>query len=89
MHTLKIIGGGFLLLGICLIIRRWIGAELGAAVECFLGLWFIAVLVNMWFGVNKAGYSVADEIPIAVLNFVLPAVPAVLVWWGISRFYRG
>ena len=54
MHTLKIIVGGLLLLGVCLRLGRWIGgaaaAVVGAAIKCFLALWLIATLINMWIG---------------------------------------
>jgi hypothetical protein len=55
-HTLKIIVGGFLLLGLCLLLGRWIGgaaALVGVAIKCFLVLWLIATLINMWVGVSK------------------------------------
>jgi hypothetical protein len=35
----------------------------------------------MWVGVAKAGYSVAEELPIFLLIFALPAAVAVLVKW--------
>jgi hypothetical protein len=39
----------------------------------------------MWVGVAKAGYSVAEEAPIFVVVFAVPAVAAVLVAWALSR----
>jgi hypothetical protein len=36
---------------------------------------------NMWIGVSKAGYSVADELPILLLLFAVPAAAVVLVSW--------
>jgi hypothetical protein len=35
----------------------------------------------MWIGVSKAGYSVAEELPILALLFAVPAAAAVLVRW--------
>jgi hypothetical protein len=88
-HTLKVIGAGVAFLVLFLLVGRWlagatpaIGAARAALV--FLPLWFIVAAVNMWIGVTKAGYSVADEAPIFLLVFAVPAVIAVFVWW-ISR----
>ena len=87
MHTLRIILGGFLLLGVCLLLGRWIGgaaAVVGLAIKCFLVLWLIATLINMWVGVSKAGYSIKDEAPVALLVFAVPAITSILIWWRTS-----
>jgi hypothetical protein len=85
MHTLKIVMGGFLLLGICLFLGRSIAgpttAAAGFAVKCFLAIWLAVTLINMWVGVNRAGYSLKDEAPIALLVFLVPALIAIVVWW--------
>jgi hypothetical protein len=87
MHTLRIILVGFLLLGVCLLIGRWIGgaaAGVGVAIKCFLVLWLIATLINMWVGVSKAGYSIKDEAPVALLVFAAPGIISILIWWRCS-----
>jgi len=74
MHTLRIIIGGFLLLGVCLLLGRWIGgaaAVVGVAINCFLVLWLTATLINMWVGVSK-GYSIKDEAPIGLARICGP-----------------
>ena len=88
MHTLKVIFGGSLLLGICLLLGRWIG---GAAVtpdattiKYFLVLWLAAALVNMWVGVSKAGYPIKGEAAIALLVFAVPAIVAIVIWFRFS-----
>src|SRR5258705_7907161 len=57
MHTLKAIFGGFLLLGVCLLLGRWIGGAaatvVATTIKYFLVLWLAATLVNMWVGVSK------------------------------------
>jgi len=67
MHTVKILLAGVVLLGICLLVGRWIGGGsrtvLSTAVKSFLVLWLIATLGNLWFGVSKAGYSIREEAP--------------------------
>ena len=87
MHTLRIILGGFLLLGVCLLLGRWIGGAavvVGVAIKCFLVLWLIATLINMWVGLSKGGYSIKDEAPVALLVFAVPAIISILIWWRCS-----
>ena len=85
MHTIKIVSGGVLLLGIFLLVARyWEGAHAGAtrnAAKYFLPSWLVLAGVNMWFGVSRAKYSVREEIPIFVLVFAVPAIAALLVLW--------
>jgi hypothetical protein len=85
MHTLKVMFGGFLLLAVCLLLGRWIGGAaatvVATTIKCFLVLWLAATLFNMWVGVNKAGYSVKDEAPVALLVFAVPAIVAIVIWW--------
>src|SRR3989475_1940476 len=35
----------------------------------FIALWLVAAGINMWVGVSKAGYSVAEEAPIFLVVF--------------------
>lgn len=81
MHTLKIILGGFLLLGVCFLAGRWVGAATSTSMKCFLVLWLVGTLVNMWVGVSRAGYSVRDEAPVALVVFAVPAIVAIVIWW--------
>ncbi len=46
-----------------------------------LSLWLAATGANMWIGVSKACYSVAEELPILLLLFAVPAVAAALIRW--------
>ena len=88
MRTAVIILGGFLLLGLCLLAGRWLGGSSGAALDTaariFIPIWLAAAGLNMWVGVAKAGYSVAEELPIFLLIFALPAAAAGFVWWKFS-----
>ena len=86
MRTIIIIAGGLVLLGCCLLAGRWIGGT-GAMVtgaKIFLPIWLAAAAINMWIGVTRAGYSVAEELPIFLLIFALPAAAAGFVWWKFS-----
>jgi hypothetical protein len=89
MHTIKVIAGGLVLLGLCLLIGRWLGGPtpavgLATGAKLFIPLWLIAAGINMWIGVSKAGYSVADEAPVFVVVFAVPAAVALLVLWMVS-----
>jgi hypothetical protein len=86
MHTIKVIAGGLLLLVVCLIVGRLTsgGVSSGAtagAVKAFLPLWLIGAGLNMWIGVARAGYSVAEEAPVFAIVFAVPAAVALLIWW--------
>ena len=90
MHTVKVIAGGFVLLALCLLIGRLVGgpapaAGAASAAKLFIPLWLVAAGVNMWIGVSKAGYTIADEAPIFLVVFAIPAAVAFLVFWKLSR----
>ena len=75
MHTLKVMFGGFILLAVCLLLGRWIDGTAATVV---------ATLLNMWVGVKKAGCSVKDEAPVALLVFAVPAIVAIVICWRSS-----
>jgi hypothetical protein len=89
MRTLIIIAGGFLLLGICLYAGRLFGRPGAEAMvtgaQVFIVAWLALSLLNMWMGVSRAGYSVAEELPIFALIFGLPAAAAAFAWWKLSQ----
>jgi hypothetical protein len=89
-HTLKIIAGGLVLLGLFLLAGRLLSstspiAGMASAARWFVPVWLIGAGVNMWVGVAKAGYSVAEEAPIFVVVFAVPVAAAVLVAWALTR----
>ena len=59
-------------------LRAFVGAMVQAA-RYFILLWFIAAALNMYVGVSRAGYSVAQEFPIFLVVFGVPAGIAWLV----------
>jgi hypothetical protein len=90
MHTLKVIAGGFILLATCLLIGRLVGGEAPAegvvgAAKVFIPLWLLVAGVNLWIGVASAGYTVAEEAPIFLVVFAVPAAVALLMVWWLSR----
>ncbi len=85
-HTIKVIAGGFLLLVLCLLVGRWLGGTAGLATgaRLFIPLWLVGAGINMWVGVTRAGYSVAEEAPIFLVVFVVPAAVALFILWRSS-----
>ncbi|MEJ1960284.1 MAG: hypothetical protein WDO56_01490 [Gammaproteobacteria bacterium] len=89
MHTVLVLAGGALLLGVFLLAGRIFGGASSSVLASwalyFIPVWLIASAVNMWVGVKKAGYSFWEELPIFFLVFALPAIVAAAVWWWLSR----
>jgi len=76
-----VVVGGFLLLGVCLLVGRWMGGTgMATAAIVFIPIWLGAPLFNMWMGVTRAGYSVAEEFPIFLLIYAIPAAAALAIW---------
>jgi hypothetical protein len=86
MHTVFVVALGFALLGLCALGGRVIGGAHGIAIAAlvFLPLWFIGAGINMYIGVTRAGYSVADEAPIFLVVFAIPAAAALVAWWTLG-----
>ena len=53
--------------------------------KAFIPVWLAMTLVNMWIGVSKAGYTVAQELPILLLNFAVPAALGLALVWLLQR----
>jgi len=89
LRTAVIILGGILFFGLCLAGRRWLGGASPEAVtdtlKIFIPLWLGVAVLNMYIGVKRAGYSVAEEFPIFLAIFALPAAVALVVWWRATR----
>jgi hypothetical protein len=89
VRTLAILLGGLVLLGCSLLAGRYVGGGANAAViiaaRGFLVVWFLLALYNLWAGVNGAGYSFAEELPIFLLIYAIPAGIAALVWWKLAK----
>ena len=83
MHTAIVIGIGFVLLAACVLLGRLVGgpAALSTSVMVFLPLWFIGAGVNMALGVKKAGYTVAEEAPVFLIVWAIPALVALFLRW--------
>ena len=68
MHTLIVTLGGLVLLGLFLLLARSWGPDrgiMGVAAKAFIPVWLSISLVNLWIGVQYAGYTVLQELPIS------------------------
>jgi hypothetical protein len=87
MRTLLFFVAGGMLMAAFFIVARLFSAHYpssaGWATTTFVVVWLAITAVNMWVGVNKAGYSVADELPIFLLLFGAPAVVAIVLKWKV------
>jgi hypothetical protein len=83
MHTVLVLVIGFGVLAASAFLGRLLGGDPGTATAalCFLPVWFIGAGINLYLGVKRAGYSIADEAPLFVLVFAVPAAGALLLWW--------
>lgn len=89
MHSLRVIGAGLALLAAFLIVARLSGGS-GSALPARAALWFVpvwlaAAVLNLWIGVTQAGYTVAQELPILLVVFGIPAAAALAVRWVVRR----
>ena len=87
MRTGLFLLAGFLLLAASLLLGRIFSANYPnatfVATVVYLALWLILAAANMWVGVAKAGYSVAEELPVFALIFLVPAVLAIILKWKV------
>ncbi len=88
MHMLLVIAGGILLLGVFALFGKLWGGDLsGIAVgaKFFIPVWLMVALINMWVGVTKAGYTVAQELPILLVVFTVPTIVAAFAVWQLTK----
>jgi hypothetical protein len=85
VRTVLFLVAGLLFLAAVLLLGKLFSSHYPDAMRlatiAYVALWFIIAGANMWVGVVKAGYSVAEELPIFLLIFGVPAVGAVLLKW--------
>ncbi|MCV9936579.1 hypothetical protein OIU35_09390 [Boseaceae bacterium BT-24-1] len=89
MHTVKVIAAGFALLGVLLLIAPRLNTggrhPIIFAMKLFIPLWFVASVINLIIGINRAGYTFLQEAPILLVVFGVPALVAGLIWWRFGR----
>jgi len=87
MRTIVIIVGGLVILGLFALAGWRLGGgaqSMVIATKIFIPVWLVAAVINMWIGVSRAGYSVAEELPIFSVIFIVPVAVAVFIWWKYS-----
>lgn len=77
--TVIIIAGLVLLLVFVVVGSVWRAVGLRRAMEDFVLVWFAVAVFNMTVGIVEEGYTVSEELPIFLLIFAVPAVPAIAV----------
>lgn len=85
MHSVMVVLGGVVLLAVCLFASRRLSGSVSFGALCFAPLWFLATAVNMWIGVTRAGYTVAQEFPIFLGLFSVLTLPALVIWWRTAQ----
>ena len=87
MRTGLFLLAGFLLLAASLVLAKLFSGNYPAATTWatagFVVLWLALTGFNMWVGVTKAGYSAAEELPILLLLFGIPAAVALVLKWKV------
>ena len=87
MRTGLFLLAGFLLLAAALILGRLFSANYppatAVATAAYVALWLALAGANLWVGVAKAGYSVAEELPIFALILGVPVAVAVVLKWKV------
>lgn len=85
MRTALFLTAGVLLLAATFILARLFAESYPLATTWatagFVVLWLVITGANMWVGVTRAGYSAAEELPILLLLFGVPAAIALVVKW--------
>jgi hypothetical protein len=85
MRTALFLVSGLLLMGGFLLLGKLFAGQYPessrVATLLFVAVWLAVAAVNMWLGVARAGYSVAEELPIFLLIFGAPAALAGLIKW--------
>jgi hypothetical protein len=80
MRTGLLLLAGFLFLAASLIVGKLFSASYPGgttiATVLFVVLWLVMAAFNTWLGVAKAGYAVAEELPILALIFGVPEAVA-------------
>jgi hypothetical protein len=85
---LLVIAGGVILLGVFALFGKLWGADvagIAAGARLFIPVWLVVAITNMWVGVTKAGYTVAQELPILAVVFIVPAILAAALAWQLAK----
>jgi len=81
MRTVLIVLGGFVVWGVFMAAARMMGnspRRILVATFAFVAVWLAVAVVNMYFGVVRAGYAFREELPIFLVIFLVPVIVAVV-----------
>lgn len=77
MHTVYVIVGGLLLLAIFAGFGRALGGRRGGQLLlAYIPVWLACAAFNMWLGLTRGRYPLAEELPAFLLVFGVPATLA-------------
>ena len=83
MHTLMLVVGGLVALGIFLLAAVLLGRRIADGARVFVWPWLAASVVNMLIGMYWANISFSVELPVLIVVF---GVPAAVAWLVAKRF---
>jgi hypothetical protein len=88
MHTIMVIGIGLVLLAAFMLVRRHIGGTTARSAATgavwFIPFWLLATAFNLSIGVRH-GYSLSEELLIAIVVLGVPAGIAAAIYMRFSR----
>ncbi len=86
MGGLKLIGAGFALLGLLLVLAPRLNTgraqPIGFAIRLFLPLWLLVTLIAFALALRRDGAVLAQEALLIAPAFALPALAAVLILYA-------
>ena len=83
MHTLMLVVGGLVALGIFVLAAKLLGRRVADGARVFVLPWLAASVVNMLIGMYWAGIPFIVELPVLAVVF---GVPAAVAWSVMKRF---
>jgi hypothetical protein len=83
MHTLMLVIGGLVALGIFVLAAVLLGKRVADGARVFVWPWLAASVVNMLIGMYWADIPFSVELPVLVVVF---GVPAAVAWYVAKRF---
>jgi hypothetical protein len=83
MHTLMLVVGGLVALGIFVLAAVLLGKSVADGARIFVWPWLAASVVNMLLGLYWANIPFSVELPVLVVVF---GVPAAVAWFVAKRF---